>query len=159
MNQRTALLLYTSQEDALKIRERAALEHRTVSGYVLNILLRTVAFEETLDAWLGRRGTCLSSPPAICLPGPKTTMLLRCSSEQAQRIRAAARRRAVNVSAYIRQALWRSWKSQDSVVAHVRPVLLDGEAIPQFRKEERTWVPLAPFDRGLNGYVTGGGEE
>lgn len=159
MGKRAALLIYTSQEDAQRIRERATLEHRTVSGYVLNILLRTVAFEETLYQKLSGPGLAGISPrPAICPPGPKTTMLLRCSAEHAQRIRSAARRRVTSISGFVRDALWRSWsaETQHRGVTHARPALSDGGVAIQFGEQERVRVPFSPSARGLNGQVTGG---
>jgi uncharacterized protein (DUF1778 family) len=111
MSNRTALLIYCSQDELARIRERAALEHRTVSGYVLNILMRAIAFEESLYAKL-KPTSGLSralATQAVCSPGPRTNMLLRCSEEEAERIRNAAKRRETTISGFVRLALRRSW--------------------------------------------------
>jgi len=119
MSNRTALLIYCSQDELARVRERAALEHRTVSGYVLNILMRTIAFEESLYASLKHtsginRGLATQ---AACSPGPRTNMLLRCSEEEAERIRSAAKRRETTISGFVRLALRRSWSVAAGMLA------------------------------------------
>ena len=46
MSTRTALLIRWSVGEAARIRVEAAAERRTVIGYVLNIVMRTLPFEE-----------------------------------------------------------------------------------------------------------------
>lgn len=109
MPDRTALLINCSEQELEQMRASAEAEHRTLSGYVLNILMRTVTFEETLFASLNRfaesKPTTRPSRPA----GPRATMLLRCSIAEATRIRAAAKRRKTTISAFVLQTLQRSW--------------------------------------------------
>lgn len=117
MGDRTALLIYCSLEEFEKIHTIAELEHRTLSGYVLNILMRAVTFEETVHAGLNtaRLVKHAFAKPVFLSPGPKTTMLLRCSLDEAARIRAAARRRQTSISGYVRLALQRSWSITDGI--------------------------------------------
>ena len=112
---RTALLINCSTEEALTIRERAKLEHRGISGYVLNIVMRSVDFEEEL---LGKAG---QSPPlnrrpsgTLRPPGPRTTFLLRCSTEESERIRRAAKLRDTTISAFVLRCIARSWRIEEN---------------------------------------------
>jgi uncharacterized protein (DUF1778 family) len=84
---RAALLIHCSAEEAKIIRERATQQRRTVSGYVLNVMMRVI-----------RRPV-----------GPKTTMLLRCSAQESTRIRVAAKRRGATISAFVLRTLRSSW--------------------------------------------------
>src|SRR5215472_11706929 len=103
MRNRAVLLINCSQKEAQKIRAIAARQRRTISGYVLNILMNAIRFDESLarmralgfeerphvrDIELyGLEG--ISTRP----PGPRTTMLLSCPEEEAKRIREAAKRK------------------------------------------------------------------
>lgn len=92
------------------MRTYAEVQHRTLSGYVLNIVMRTVMFEETLFALLNRfaEATAVTGQP-VRPAGPRATMLLRCSVAEATHIRAAAKRRKTTISAFVLHALQRSW--------------------------------------------------
>ena len=111
MPERTALLINCSQQELELMRSYAEVEHRTLSGYVLNIVMRTVSFDETLFASLNRFAELAPlTPPQPHRPsGPRATTLLRCSVAEATRIRAAAKRRKTTISAYILHTLQRSW--------------------------------------------------
>ncbi len=118
MPSRTALLIRCAEQEAAIIREQARIERRTVSNYVLNIVLRAVQFEENLFANSGfhdlRR---LGDLHAIRAAGPRTAILVRCSTEEAQRIRASAKQRGATISGYVLRALTRSWKIKKDVAA------------------------------------------
>jgi len=93
------------------MRDFAALEHRTLSGYVLNIVMRTVTFEENLFTSLPRfqqTNPLLPWQPTRSAE-PRATMLLRCSTDEATRIRAAAKRRRATISGFVLHTLRRSW--------------------------------------------------
>jgi uncharacterized protein (DUF1778 family) len=117
MRNRTALLVYCSQKESEKIHSMAELEHRTLSGYVLNIVMRAVIFEEAVYAGLRspRLRKRAFSQPVPLSPGPRRTMLLRCSVDEAARIRTAAKRRQSSISGYVRLALKRSWIVVDRI--------------------------------------------
>jgi hypothetical protein len=121
---RTALLIRCSTEEADRIRIEADKQRRTISGYVLQVTGRAVEFEERLldrvdpnaINRLGNRKTLLG-------PGPRTAILVRCSSPEADRIRDVARRRDIPINAFVLQALRRSWASE------LKPPLLSSPAV------------------------------
>ena len=108
---RAALLINCSAEEALTIRELAKAEHRGISSYMLNIVMRFVDFDETLWAKAVRfreLNRSLSRTPARPL-GPRTTVLLRCSIEESERIRRAAEMRDLTICGFVLHSLKRSW--------------------------------------------------
>ena len=100
---RTVLFLRCSGGEAMKIHGEAEAERRTVSAYVLSIVLRNLTLEERAP-----RAALLPWEVAHA-PGSRTAMLLRCSIEESDRIRAAAKRRSVTITGYILRCLRRSW--------------------------------------------------
>jgi uncharacterized protein (DUF1778 family) len=119
---RTALLIRCGVEDARMIREGAERERRTVSGYLLNILDRALRFEETLFERIPRLAAMnriLSRKPKS-IAGPQTAILLRCSEYEAERIRMAAKRREVSISAFVRLTLHAAWRARDGITSPPR---------------------------------------
>src|SRR5215467_11034181 len=111
MANRSALLICCSVEEAQKIRREAQFEHRTVAGYVLNILSRALRLEERLAAQLNsfqRLNRVLARTP-IRAPGKRTAILVRCSVDEASRIRIAAIRRDATISGFVLHCLKRNW--------------------------------------------------
>jgi len=110
---RTALLIRCIPEDAAQIHHYAALERRTVSGYVLNVLDRTLRVEESLWQKLGQAHFLeLNRMPDRLTArrrGHTTTILIRCSREEARRIRTAAERREITISTFVTYSLRRFW--------------------------------------------------
>ncbi|HXZ13666.1 MAG TPA: hypothetical protein VEG64_14875 [Candidatus Sulfotelmatobacter sp.] len=118
MRSRTALLIRCAEKEAATIREQARNERRTVSNYVLNIVVRAVQFEASLFAnsrfrELRRRAYL----HVLRAPGPRTAILVRCSTEEAEWIRASAEQRGATISGYVLRALTRSWKIKKGVAA------------------------------------------
>src|SRR5262249_8415005 len=103
---RTALLISCCEEEATKIRTRANYDFRGVSAYVLNIVIRAVALDEKL---LGQFHKLSPLPTPSRVPGRRTAVLIRCSDEQASRIRAAAKWRSTTISNFVLNCLVRSW--------------------------------------------------
>jgi len=58
---RTALLIRCSKEEAEKIRAAAKRERRTLSGYVLHVILNRITIQEKLGATLPHAGSCAIS--------------------------------------------------------------------------------------------------
>lgn len=112
MPKRTALLINCSKDQADGIREHAASQRRPVSGYVLNIATRAIAFEERF-AKRGRLSIIL--PAALRPPGPRTTMLVRCAREEAALIRGTAKRHDTTISAYMLFVVQRAWGVADQL--------------------------------------------
>ena len=110
MSDRTALLICCSKEEAAAIRAQAKEQRRGLSNYVLNIVLRSVDMQEKLSPeragpWVANRS--LQKGPAGPR-GPRTAILIRCSTTEATRIRAAAGKRWMPISRFILQCLKRS---------------------------------------------------
>src|SRR5215467_6018936 len=109
---RTALLIRCSIEDAAKIRYEAEHDRRTVSGYVMNIVDRSLQVEDSLfhkiPRLAGLNQTLMRRPQFTT--GPRTALLLRCSELEAERIRVAAKRRGTSISAFVVHAIRRTWR-------------------------------------------------
>jgi uncharacterized protein (DUF1778 family) len=104
---RHVILLCCSKEESKRLHEQAHLDRRTVSAYVLNIIMKTVQLDEKLSFRL----RSLARDHARRPNGPRTKVLLRCSREEANRIHRAARKRDTTVSAFVMQALRTSWQA------------------------------------------------
>jgi uncharacterized protein (DUF1778 family) len=104
---RSAILLCCSKEESRTLHEQAHLDGRTVSAYVLNIIMKTVQLDEKLSFQL----SSLARDHAIRPNGPRTKVLLRCSRQEGNRIHRAARKRDTTVSAFVMQALRTSWQA------------------------------------------------
>jgi uncharacterized protein (DUF1778 family) len=122
MLDRAVLLVRCSEQEAAGIRGAAHLERRTLSGYVLNVVMRTVAIEEDLFARLHRvagLNDTLARRPLRPL-GPRTAFLVRCTQEESSRIRAMAKKRDMNISAFVLHCLRRSWETKGLGFSHGR---------------------------------------
>src|SRR5437667_12097667 len=113
MSDRAALIISCSRQQAATIHQRAELERRTVSGYVLRILMRWLDLEERLAVIQQEGDPPLTALQPVRPSGKRTTMLLRCSKEEAHRSRAGATRRCTTTSASVIHAL-----AQSSGAAH-----------------------------------------
>jgi hypothetical protein len=114
---RTALLIRCSLEEAGALRAQARSEHRTISGCVLNIMERSLWIEQQY-----RHGITPSFNERIArefrLRRPKTertSLLLRCSAEEAGRIRIAARNRQMSISDFIVFSVRRQWDAAEKL--------------------------------------------
>ncbi len=108
---RTSLLIRLSHEDAARIREGASSEYRSVSGYLLYVLERSFRIEEVVV-----RGASepLISNQARAIIGPQikkrhTAVHLRCTVEQAAKIREYAAKRQLSISDFVIFSLRRLW--------------------------------------------------
>jgi len=115
MVQRTALLISCSAEEAETIRAQAKQQRRSISGYMLNILMRAVEFEASLLARI-KSVSSLEDTFLITTAKPGghgTVILLRCSATEATLIRKAAQMRQATISGFVRHCLNRSWRVQN----------------------------------------------
>jgi|SRR6516162_3406935 uncharacterized protein (DUF1778 family) len=115
MSGRTALLIYCSVEQAELIRERAERDRRTISGYLLNIVMRAVEVQEKIAVTITQYQRL---QPIGRMPIPaaqRTTMLLRCSRAEADRIRQAAKKRDTTISGFVFRCVERAWKLQAEI--------------------------------------------
>ena len=124
MAKRTALLIRCSAEEATKTREEAAEQRRTMSAYVLNIVLRSLPYEEMRQphrsALSNRRASMHGD---LWAPSPRTAILVRCSQYEAARIRAAANRRQATISGFVLHALRRAWAVKEAAPALPLPTI------------------------------------
>jgi uncharacterized protein (DUF1778 family) len=114
MSVRTALLINCSRDEAMTMRRWAEIERRTISGHVLNVVMKTVRIGEILSARSPNverltRSVSIRTPRP---PGARTTVLLRCSGEESRRIRASAQRRDMTISGFILTCLHRTWEAK-----------------------------------------------
>lgn len=114
---RTALLIRCSEDEAKRIRTESAKERRTVSAYVANIMAKAVAMEILLLGKLTRYrvGNSVLSRCVLTVPGPRTALLVRCSANEADAIREAAKRREMPINAFVLQSIQRVWTVQDRI--------------------------------------------
>jgi len=110
---RTAIIVSCAEDQADLVRRRSAAERRTISAYVLNILMRRLGLEEPMRLSLRRR-SAWQKPSRQ--PGPRTTFLVRCSVEEATRIKAAAAARGWTISSFVLDALERSWLASEMIL-------------------------------------------
>ena len=123
MSDRAAILISCLSDEARQIRERAKLDRRNVSSYLLQTLMPCLEFEERLFVKLvgfGELNRTLARRPLLPR-GERATIMLRCSKEDAKRIRLAAARREMSISAFIRQCLTRSWAVSDAHPRRAKP--------------------------------------
>jgi uncharacterized protein (DUF1778 family) len=112
-----SLLLSCSRREAEQVRKKAALQRRTVSGYVINIVMRSVEFSDGLVSSLGKL------PPFFKLDrgkqakgvAPRTTLHIYCTAEESKRIRGAASRRDMTISGFVLSCLRRSWETESAM--------------------------------------------
>ena len=108
---RTSLLIRLSHEDAARIRAEAASEYRSLSGYLLYVLERSFRIEEKV---VRGASESLLSKHARAVVGPQdkklhTAVHLRCTVEQAARIREHAARRQLRFGDFVVFSLRRLW--------------------------------------------------
>jgi hypothetical protein len=98
---RTALLIRCARTEADRIRAEAIKGHRTISNYVIGILMRTIESNGRLDGH-----------SFIRVPEPRAAILVRCDVAEAEQIREAARRYGVPINAFVLHALKTTWNHQ-----------------------------------------------
>lgn len=108
MTNRTALHIRCSTAQAAKIREGARAEHRSISGYLLNLLEASLWIDEKFG-----KGLTPSSHTEVVhssrVKGGRTGILLRCSGDEAARIRRGAARRKMSISRFVLLACAGHW--------------------------------------------------
>lgn len=114
---RTALLIRCSKDEASTIRAQAAAERRTISGCILKILERSVWMEHNYaqgvsQAFFENRAREFRLAHRVRDPA---SILLRCSHEEADRIRSVAWNRGMSISEFVVFSLWRHWEAATKV--------------------------------------------
>lgn len=108
---RTSLLIRCSRQDAQTVHAEASAQHRSVSGYLLYVLERSIWVDEKALRGLPYAIQITVPPPAE----GRIAIHLRCTAEEAGRIRASAKRRLASISNFVVFSLHRHWKSVEKV--------------------------------------------
>jgi uncharacterized protein (DUF1778 family) len=110
---RTSLLIRLSHEDAARIRKEASFEYRSLSGYLLSKLERSIRVEETFGPGHVKSLLSKQARALIGLQDKKlhTAVHLRCTVEEAAKIREYAARRQLSISDFVIFSLRRSWQA------------------------------------------------
>ncbi|HTZ47454.1 MAG TPA: hypothetical protein VMH20_07675 [Verrucomicrobiae bacterium] len=112
---RPALLVRCSRKEAEQVRKQAALQRRTVSGYVIHIVMRSVHFSAELVSSLGQRAFFkLGRGKRVKAMAPRTALHIYCAAEEARRIRGAASQRKMSISGFVLECVHRSWETERS---------------------------------------------
>jgi uncharacterized protein (DUF1778 family) len=109
---RSVLIIRCSRADADVIRAQARLEHRTVSGYLLHVLDRSLWVDATVFDAVSH---LVQTPVSLARAGNRTAICLRCSAEEATRIRVGAKRRRMSISNFVIFCLHRRWQATESL--------------------------------------------
>jgi hypothetical protein len=112
----SSLLIHCSRKDAEQVRTKAKLERRTVSSYVMNIVMRAVEFDERLVVRLGLSPLFkVSGKAKVKGVAPKTTLHIYCTMDEAKRVRQLATLRGITISGFVVGSLRRAWEIESSM--------------------------------------------
>ena len=108
---RTALLLRMTRDEAEKVRSEAAKRGDKINTYVLRAAMHAAVD----DGLFSRIDGCWSGElprPIRPSSGPKTALLIRCTAEEAAKIREAASRSEMTIVGFLRHSLRTSWEAE-----------------------------------------------
>lgn len=118
---RTSLLIRLSQEDASRIHRESSSEYRSLSGYLLRVLQRSFRIEDAVSQqvralWSMQDARRQAEVRARATIGPQnkklhTAVHLRCTVEEAAKIRKYAARRHLSISDFVIFSLRRLWQT------------------------------------------------
>ena len=114
MARRTTLLIRCSQQQADLIRREAVAQHRTITGYLLNVLERSLWIESKFGHGLESLAA-LPVHETVDSGETRTAILLHCSRQSAEEIRRAAKRRDMSISGFAVFSLDRHWRGIERV--------------------------------------------
>ena len=116
---RTSLIVRCSPEDAVRARNEASLEHRSLSGYLLRVLEFRINIEDKLTPMSDRPVVVgLARSPGRERKEARTAVHLRCTVDEATKIRQYAARRRLSISDFVVFSLRRLWSVQDHLKEH-----------------------------------------
>jgi hypothetical protein len=102
---RTSLLLNCSKNEAEQVRQSAERQQRTVSTYVVRVVMKSVSYVENLDQHFAHLPNYWKRRAKKKLLGPRTTLHIYCTGEEAKRIRTATEKRAMTISGFVFRCL------------------------------------------------------
>ena len=109
-NRRTSLLIRCSCEDAQTVHAEALAQRRSVSGYLLFVLERSMWIEDKFLA-----GVSYPKQAHVPAESNRTAIHLRCTVQEAARIRQAAKGRLLSISNFVVFSLQRNWRAVEKV--------------------------------------------
>ena len=120
MAERTSLIVRCSREDAARARNEASSERRSLSGYLLHILERWMLVE---DQFMPKTDQAFFEAQARSVLGrrhkeARTAVHLRCTVDEAARIRHGAARRRLSISDFVVFSLRCLWRAHDRIQGH-----------------------------------------
>jgi hypothetical protein len=114
---RTALLLRMTRDEAEKVRSEAVKCGDNMNAYVLSVATRAAVEDQLESEMNGHTSVQEDGQVTIGEPKPsssKTALLVRCSVDEAARVREAASRRKMTIVGFIRHALRMSWEAENN---------------------------------------------
>jgi hypothetical protein len=127
---RASLLINLSKKEATEIRARARADMRTVSGYVIFVLVKCMKTSDALINYLRMVPSFrLDHTKKAKVLGPRTTIHIYCSAEQADQIRAAATLRKIPMNQFVLSCLHFYWNTEDGV----------SKRLAERKKERKSW--------------------
>lgn len=113
------LLIRCSRSEAEDIKRRAKSERRSVNAHVLNILDRMLSFEARV---MGMPNIPRYSKTSnyIRPSGPRAVLFLRCTEDEAERIRKVAAFRQMPINEYVLTRLIRAYEIQDRLQSDIQ---------------------------------------
>lgn len=114
---RTSFIVRCSAKEAGVIRKQAWREHRSVSGYLLYVLERSLWIEQRFGSGVPS-GARFFPDSAIGAENPRDKRIavhLRCSINEIARVRSAAARRGISINAFVLFSLRRYWRAVERV--------------------------------------------
>jgi hypothetical protein len=106
---RSSIIVRCSLEDAARIHNEAASEHRSLSGYLLYVLQRSIYIDDKVP-----ESVLVLQAPFFKMRPRRTAVHLRCTADEASRIRKYAARRRLSLSDFVVFSLRRVWDAKDS---------------------------------------------
>ena len=122
---RTSLLVRLPHEDAARIRKEAQSEHRSLSGYLLNVLERSFFIKQKVAHGASAPMLSMQARATLGTQFKKlhTAVHLRCMVEEAARIREYAARRQLSISDFVVFSLRRLWRSYSAITWRLKDPL------------------------------------
>lgn len=120
MTERASLIVRCSREDAARLRSEASSEHRSLSGYLIRILEHSIAVEDKFTPMSDQRflETQARSVLGTGHKHARTAVHLRCTADEAERIRQCAARRRLSISDFVVFSARRTWSIRDRLQKH-----------------------------------------
>lgn len=120
MIERASLIVRCSREDATRLRTGASSEHRSLSGYVIRILEHSIAIEDKFIPLSDQRFLEAQARSVLGTghSQARTAVHLRCTADDAEKIRRCAARRRLSISDFVVFSVRRKWNALERLQKH-----------------------------------------